>query len=134
MAAVSVSALSHSPAACLVRKDVATSSTARTATVHGLPALRTSRLVCSVEKQTVNETPKLAASAASFAAFAAANPGAAFALVDERLSTEGTGLGLGLSNPKLAWILIGVTTLIWALYFVYASGLPEGDDDSGLSL
>lgn len=93
-----------------------------------------SRLVCSAEKQTADNLPKLAASGVSFAAFAASNPGAALALVDERLSTEGTGLSLGLSNPKLAWILIGVFSLIWALYFVYSAGLPEGDDDSGLSL
>jgi photosystem II PsbW protein len=65
-------------------------------------------------------------------ALTAAHP--ALALVDERLSTEGTGLGLGLSNSKLTWILVGVTTLIWVLYFVYSTGLPEGDDDSGLSL
>jgi photosystem II PsbW protein len=92
------------------------------------------RVVWSAEKQTSNEAPKIAASAASFAAFAATNPGAAFALVDERLSTEGTGLSLGLSNPKLVWIILGVFTLIWSLYFAYSASLPEGDDDSGLSL
>ena len=58
----------------------------------------------------------------------------AVALVDERLSTEGTGLSLGLSNPLLIWILLGVATLVWALYFTYSSSLPEGDDDSGLAL
>ncbi len=50
------------------------------------------------------------------------------------LSIEGAGLGLGLSNSKLTWILVGVITLIWVLYFIYSTGLPEGDDDSSLSL
>ena len=55
------------------------------------------------------------------------------ALVDERMSTEGTGLSLGISNNLLTWILVGVFALIWALYFVYTSTLEE-DDESGLSL
>ncbi|KAJ8470819.1 hypothetical protein OPV22_025162 [Ensete ventricosum] len=55
------------------------------------------------------------------------------ALVDERMSTEGTGLSLGVSNNLLGWILVGVFALIWALFFVYTSTLEE-DEDSGLSL
>ncbi|KVH94336.1 photosystem II reaction center W protein, chloroplastic-like [Cynara cardunculus var. scolymus] len=57
----------------------------------------------------------------------------AMALVDERMSTEGTGLPFGLSNNLLGWILFGVFGLIWTLYFVYTGSLDE-DDDSGLSL
>ncbi|CAD6271637.1 unnamed protein product [Miscanthus lutarioriparius] len=57
----------------------------------------------------------------------------ALALVDERMSTEGTGLSLGLSNNLLGWILLGVFGLIWSLYTVYTSTLDE-DEDSGLSL
>ncbi|KAL1367450.1 hypothetical protein AAHE18_02G052800 [Arachis hypogaea] len=41
---------------------------------------------------------------------------AAIALVDERMSTEGTGLPFGLSNNILGWILFGVFALIWSLY------------------
>ena len=59
--------------------------------------------------------------------------GPAMALVDERMSTEGTGLPFGLSNNRLGWIRLGVFGLIWTLYFIYASTLEE-DDDSGLSL
>ena len=59
--------------------------------------------------------------------------GPALALVDERMSTEGTGLSLGVSNNLLAWILLGVFGLIWALFFVYTSTLEE-DEESGLSL
>lgn len=67
------------------------------------------------------------------AAMAASMSSPATALVDERLSTEGTGLPFGLSNNLLAWILLGVFGLIWALYFVYTSSLEE-DEESGLSL
>ncbi|CAI0434305.1 unnamed protein product [Linum tenue] len=69
---------------------------------------------------------------ATVAAAAASSP-AAMALVDERMSTEGTGLPFGLSNNLLGWILLGVFGLIWTLYTVYTSGLDE-DEESGLSL
>ncbi|KAK4785394.1 hypothetical protein SAY86_002083 [Trapa natans] len=69
----------------------------------------------------------------SMVAVVSAAAGPAVALVDERMSTEGTGLPFGLSNNLLGWILLGVFGLIWALYFVYTSDLDE-DDDSGLSL
>ncbi len=52
------------------------------------------------------------------------------ALVDERLSTEGTGLPFGLSNNLLGWILLGVFGLIWAFYIVYSSSIAE-DEESG---
>lgn len=95
------------------------------------------KIVCSAEKkesqtEELSGFPQLAAAVTSAATLAYAHP--VFALVDERLSTEGTGLGLGISNTKLTWILVGVTALIWALYFSYSSTLPEGDDDSGLDL
>lgn len=67
------------------------------------------------------------------AAAAATMSSPAMALVDERLSTEGTGLPFGLSNNLLGWILFGVFGLIWALYFTYTSTLDE-DEESGLSL
>ncbi|KAE9611454.1 hypothetical protein Lal_00011466 [Lupinus albus] len=67
------------------------------------------------------------------ATLAATMSSPAMALVDERLSTEGTGLPFGLSNNLLGWILFGVFGLIWTLYFLYVSGLDE-DEDSGLSL
>ncbi|KAG0601572.1 hypothetical protein M758_11G122600 [Ceratodon purpureus] len=126
-------------ATSLATRSLATSSSFRTAAkpVAGLPALRMSRIVCSAEKkeskvEQVNGLPQLAAAVTSAATMAYAHP--VFALVDERLSGEGTGLGLGVSNPRLTWIIVGVTALVWALYFTYSSNLPEGDDDSGLSL
>ncbi|MBA0737294.1 hypothetical protein Gogos_010764, partial [Gossypium gossypioides] len=72
-------------------------------------------------------------SAASLLAAAVMSSSPAMALVDERMSTEGTGLPFGLSNNLLGWILFGVFGLIWALYFVYTSSLEE-DEESGLSL
>ena len=58
----------------------------------------------------------------------------AMALVDERMSTEGTGLSLGLSNNLLGWILLGVFGLIWSLYTIYSSTLDDDDESGGLSL
>ena len=42
----------------------------------------------------------------------------ALALADERMSIEGTGLNLGISNNLLGWILLGVFGLIWSLYTI----------------
>ena len=62
--------------------------------------------------------PKLRMGAPSLMAAAATatmSSPAAMALVDERMSTEGTGLPFGLSNNLLGWILFGVFGLIWTL-------------------
>ncbi|OMP09829.1 Photosystem II PsbW, class 2 [Corchorus olitorius] len=105
----------------------------------GLPTMgKKGRVVCSVEKKpsSVEEKgSKMGMSASLLAAACAATMSspAAMALVDERMSTEGTGLPFGLSNNLLGWILFGVFGLIWALYFVYTSSLDE-DEESGLSL
>ncbi|CAK8543533.1 unnamed protein product [Lathyrus sativus] len=107
-------------------------------TVVGLPSMaKVGRVRCSIEgKHDVQESsPNIGMGASLIAAISAAtlSSPAAMALVDERMSTEGTGLPFGLSNNLLGWILFGVFGLIWALYFIYASSLDE-DDDSGLSL
>ncbi|KAL2992098.1 hypothetical protein AAZX31_10G031000 [Glycine max] len=105
----------------------------------GLPAMgKVGRVSCSMEEKpsSVKESSSsMLGMGASLmaAASAAAMSGPAMALVDERLSTEGTGLPFGLSNNLLGWILFGVFGLIWALYFVYTSSLEE-DEESGLSL
>ena len=83
---------------------------------------------------TSNDGARMGAPSLMAAAVAAAmSSPAAQALVDERMSTEGTGLPFGLSNNLLGWILFGVFGLIWTLYFVYVGGLDE-DEESGLSL
>ncbi|MFS7902145.1 putative photosystem II PsbW, class 2 [Helianthus anomalus] len=95
---------------------------------------------CSMEGKPVvtsdENASKLRMGASSLMAAAMAatmSSPAAMALVDERMSTEGTGLPFGLSNNLLGWILFGVFGLIWTLYFVYVGGLDE-DEESGLSL
>ncbi|CAL0310371.1 unnamed protein product [Lupinus luteus] len=106
-------------------------------TVLGLPAMgKVGKVRCSMEeKPAMKESSPMMGMGASLmaAAYAATISSPAMALVDERLSTEGTGLPFGLSNNLLGWILFGVFGLIWTFYFVYASGLEE-DEESGLSL
>ncbi|XP_074316795.1 photosystem II reaction center W protein, chloroplastic-like [Silene latifolia] len=107
--------------------------------ILGLPSLaKKGKVVCSMEVKPSNKesnssmgTSAWVAAAAAAAATTMSSP--AMALVDERMSTEGTGLPFGLSNNILGWLLVGVFALIWSLYFVYTSGLEE-DEESGLSL
>ncbi|GMH20869.1 hypothetical protein Nepgr_022711 [Nepenthes gracilis] len=140
MAAITASSLtSLDPRASLVlngRVGVSSSSP-----VLGLPVMeKKGKVVCLVgEKPSSQQNgpnigmgAALAAAAASAAAAAMSSP-TAMALVDERLSTEGTGLPFGLSNNLLGWILLGVFGLIWSFYIVYTSSLEE-DEESGLSL
>ncbi|KAK9136645.1 hypothetical protein Sjap_007239 [Stephania japonica] len=103
--------------------------------VLGLPAvaLKGGRVRCSAEKREPERTGLGMGASLLAAACAATMSSPAMALVDERLSTEGTGLPFGLSNNLLGWILLGVFALIWANYFVYTSTLEE-DEESGLSL
>ncbi|KAJ4954879.1 hypothetical protein NE237_011662 [Protea cynaroides] len=105
--------------------------------VLGLPALaKKGRVVCSMEEKSSgsNNSLSMGMSASMMAAAtAAAMSSPALALVDERMSTEGTGLPFGLSNNVLGWLLLGVFALIWSLYIVYTSTLEE-DEESGLSL
>ncbi|KAI4329716.1 hypothetical protein MLD38_028069 [Melastoma candidum] len=101
--------------------------------VLGLPAIAMSgRGKCMVEEK--SPVPEKAAHLAAICAAAtAAVSSPALALVDVRMSTEGTGLPFGLSNNLLVWILLGVFGLIWAFYSIYTSTLDE-DEESGLSL
>ncbi|XP_024625401.1 photosystem II reaction center W protein, chloroplastic isoform X2 [Medicago truncatula] len=122
-----------------------TSSIIRTSFVHKQPlgvsshtvVAKVGRVRCSIEGKpdVQGSSSNIGMGASLIAAISAAtlSSPAAMALVDERMSTEGTGLPFGLSNNLLGWLLFGVFGLIWALYFIYASSLDE-DEDSGLSL
>ncbi|KAK0601580.1 hypothetical protein LWI29_025517 [Acer saccharum] len=108
--------------------------------LHGRPAMARGRLVrCALEETKPRSSTNMvsdgggASLMAAVAALATTVAGPAAALVDERMSTEGTGLPFGLSNNLLGWILLGVFGLIWSLYFIYAADLDD-DEDSGLSL
>ncbi|XP_004242350.1 photosystem II reaction center W protein, chloroplastic [Solanum lycopersicum] len=98
--------------------------------VLGLPSMRKNvgRVKCSMER----EDSKSGICGSLVAATLSFSP-TAMALVDERMSTEGTGLPFGLSNNLLGWILFGVFGLVWSLYTVYTSSLDE-DEDSAMSL
>ncbi|KAH7287619.1 hypothetical protein KP509_32G066400 [Ceratopteris richardii] len=128
-AASTVAVPSLMSGAC-VSRSLSSSAAVCARPVAGLPALGKAKVCCSVEKE-VRKAEPVAAGVFATSLLAVAQP--ALALVDDRLSTEGTGLSLGISNPLLIWILLGVATLIWALYFTYTSTLDE-DDDSGLAL
>ncbi|KAI3668082.1 hypothetical protein L6452_43157 [Arctium lappa] len=119
------------------------SITARATPILGLASMsKMGKVRCSLEVKPVvastseDGAPKLRMGAPSLMAAAVAatmSSPAAMALVDDRMSTEGTGLPFGLSNNLLGWILFGVFGLIWTLYFVYTGSLEE-DEESGLSL
>ncbi|KAK9067582.1 hypothetical protein SSX86_011693 [Deinandra increscens subsp. villosa] len=107
--------------------------------LFGLPATyKMGKVHCSVKQATMKESSSRLAmtsvsSLVAITVVATMSSPMAMALVDERMSTEGTGLPFGLSNNLLGWILFGVFGLIWIAYFLYASDLDE-DEDSGLSL
>ncbi|OAY42092.1 photosystem II reaction center W protein, chloroplastic [Manihot esculenta] len=115
----------------------------KTARIHSTPILglpvmtrRGCRIKCSIveeREEAKSSEGRNISMVLSMMAAAAGMAGPAVALVDERMSTEGTGLPFGLSNNLLGWILLGVFGLIWSLYTVYTSTLEE-DDDSALSL
>lgn len=103
--------------------------------ISALPSLaRKGKVSCSMEGKKESSNSKMGKGASlAAAAMAATMSSPAMALVDDRLSTEGTGLPFGLSNNILGWILFGVFGLIWTFYFIYTSSLEE-DEESGLSL
>ncbi|XP_049343378.1 photosystem II reaction center W protein, chloroplastic-like [Solanum verrucosum] len=116
--------------AALVHKP----SLSRPSFVLGLPTMRKNmgKVKCSMEREESKLGICGSLVAAACAATIAISP-TAMALVDERMSTEGTGLPFGLSNNLLGWILFGIFGLIWSLYTVYTSSLDE-DEDSAMSL
>mmetsp|Transcript_31174 Transcript_31174/g.69333 ORF Transcript_31174/g.69333 Transcript_31174/m.69333 type:complete len:117 (+) Transcript_31174:75-425(+) len=90
------------------------------------------RVVCQASKP-VEAVKKAAAAAAGLPALLAAHP--AFALVDDRLNGDGTGLPLGINDGALSWALFGVATVTWAVWFISQRELGDFEDkDSGLNL
>lgn len=90
-------------------------------------------MVCQAAKEEKSTGAAIKSAVISGAVALSASP--AFALVDDRMSTEGTGRMLGVNDPVLGWVIFGVFTTIWALYFVGQKDLGgDEDDDSGLTL
>jgi len=56
-----------------------------------------------------------------------------FLQVDERMNGDGVGYPLGISDPTFFWVIFGVFTLVWTLFYTSNIGGGESDDD-GLSL
>ncbi|KAF3953347.1 hypothetical protein CMV_021205 [Castanea mollissima] len=99
-----------SPGTGLVLKG---SSGVQSSPVLGLPRMVTRGGVrCSMVEKTSSASGKgsisntsMVASLMAAASVVTATAGPAMALVDDRLTTEGTGLPFGLSNNLLGWIL-----------------------------
>lgn len=79
---------------------------------------------------------KAAGVAVSLPALIAANP--AFALVDDRLNGDGTGLPLGVNDPALGWVIFGVFATVWTIWFNAQKDISFDqdfeDDEAGLGL
>ncbi|EEF41405.1 photosystem II reaction center W protein, chloroplastic [Ricinus communis] len=114
-----------------VHKSSSGITTSRNLDLPAMAMKRGSVRCCMDEQQSRSNKGMSASLIASICGVTMSSP--ALALVDERLSTEGTGLPFGLSNNLLGWILLGVFGLIWSFYTVYTSTLDD-DEDSGLSL
>lgn len=55
--------------------------------------------------------------------------------VDDRLNGDGVGYALGVSDPVLGWVIGGVASLIWILYFIAQKDFGDFEDkDSGVGL
>merc|ERR1711907_370313 len=56
------------------------------------------------------------------------------ALVDDRLAGEGTGKALGINDPILGGVIIGVFTVVWSLYYSATKDLGGQREEDGLGL
>eukprot|EP00245_Coleochaete_scutata_P007507 TRINITY_DN22937_c0_g1_i1.p1 TRINITY_DN22937_c0_g1~~TRINITY_DN22937_c0_g1_i1.p1 ORF type:complete len:130 (+),score=29.90 TRINITY_DN22937_c0_g1_i1:218-607(+) len=126
-----LAATSACAATCFVQRTL--SSPVQTASKpRAARFARRSVAVCSASNEEVHGLPKLAAAVTSIATLGLTHP--ALALVDERMSTEGSNLALGINSSSLTITLLGVGTLVWIAYQNYTGSLPPSDDDSGLGL
>jgi Photosystem II reaction centre W protein (PsbW) len=54
--------------------------------------------------------------------------------VDERMNGEGAGIPLGVNEPILGFVMLGVFTTVWILYALTAKSFGGQDEEDGLSL
>merc|ERR1712167_401993 len=86
-----------------------------------------------IDSDTQSKVARVAESMTVAAVALQASP--AYALIDKRLNGDGTGKPLGINDPALFWVLLGVFGLVWGLYSTSVKDInPATDDDDGLSL
>ena len=54
--------------------------------------------------------------------------------VDERLNGDGAGIALGINEPILGFVMLGVFGSVWILYSLSAKSLGGQEEEDGLSL
>ena len=50
--------------------------------------------------------------------------------VDDRLNGDGVGLIFGINDPTLFWVIAGVFTTVWAVYYAATRDVDGGDNVS----
>lgn len=89
------------------------------------------RVVCKASA--ADAVKKAAAAVLALPTLLAASP--AFALVDERLNGDGTGLPLGISDGSIGWPMLAVFGLVWSIWYSSQKDLGDFEDkDSGLKI
>ena len=54
--------------------------------------------------------------------------------IDERMNGDGAGIPLGVNEPILGFVMLGVFTAVWVLYAVTAKDFGGQEEEDGLSL
>ena len=90
------------------------------------------RPVASLKATVQKAVEKAAVAAIAAPALLAAHP--AFALVDDRLNGDGTGLTFGVNDARLGWVMAGAFTTVWTLYYLAQRDETLNTDTEGRAL
>ncbi|KAF5842628.1 photosystem II reaction centre W protein-domain-containing protein [Dunaliella salina] len=119
----------------LATKQISQVQAQRPLAVRGVAPLRPQRVMCKAQcSNKVAEVARRASAAAvTLPALMQAHP--AFALVDDRMNGDGTGLPFGVNDGILGWVIAGTLGTIWAIYFVSQKDLGDFENpDDGLKI